>query len=588
MKKYGPTEIRNYDKTIRALDFRTPIGYVPAPFCGSVGRVQMDSLSGLRVAIYARHSTHMQTGSAEDQIARCVTLVEQQDGLVAGIYRDEARTDATAVQRKGINRLVSDAGAERFDAVLFEDLSRLSRDIADTATVFRVLTFAGIALHSVTEGRITELHIGLKGTMNALYLRDLGDKSKRGLLASVKRGRIISYPYGYERNPTFDETGKQIPGQVRINEAQAAVVRRIYEEFAAGKPAAEIVRDLNREGIPSARGGQWSKVSLYGARARRDGLLRRPLYIGEYIWGRHAYPTDPATGKKSRQPLARTEWAVAEVPHLAIVERELWEKVQERLTQRPPRPDPKNRLARRPSQPKGPQHHVTSGITWCARCGGRLTTVRGGWLRCHRRDSHMICDQAYQIPRHSIVCRVLRVLRMRLVTQRHHLLEPIRQEHEKRHRAAVATTARRDALEAAVAHRRQKLAALLDIVEDGTGGDETRARIRSHEKRLRADRRSLEDLAVTASRMAEQNLAVVEGRARTRLLAAIDHLLAVDGNDAEAIEAVRTALARIETAYRGPGRARLRADPHLDPAGVYDLGLRRRDDHETGAAAEAA
>ena len=548
----------------------------------------MDSLSGLRVAIYARHSTHMQAGSAEDQIARCISLVEQQDGMVAGIYRDEARTGATTTRRKGINRLVSDAGAERFDAVLFEDLSRLSRDIADTATVFRVLTFAGIALHSVTEGRINELHIGLKGTMNALYLKDLGDKSRRGLRASVKRGRLLSYPYGYERNPTFDATGKQIPGQARIKEAEAAIVRRMYAECAAGKPIAEIVRDLNREGVPSPRGGKWSKTALYGARSRRDGILRRPLYVGDYVWGRHAYPTDPGTGRKIRQPLARTEWATTEVPHLAIVERELWEKVQERLTQRPRRPQPQNKLARRPSQPAAPRHHVTSRITWCARCGGRLTTVRGGWLRCYRHDSQMICDQAHQIPRRAVIRRALRVLRMRLANRRHYLLDLIRQEHEKRRLSTTATATERDGLEATVAFRRQKLAALLDLIEDGTGGDETRIRIRRHEKQLRADMRSLENLAAATAPVAEQNLAGVEWRAGVRLRAAIDRLLTVDENDVEAIELVRRALDRIETAYRGPGRARLRADPRLDPAGIYDLGLESHDNHEVATAAEAA
>ncbi len=540
----------------------------------------MDSLSGMRVAIYARHSTHLQTGSAEDQISRCIALVEQDGGLVAGIYRDEARTGATTAHRDGINRLVGDAAGERFDAVLFEDLSRLSRNLADTATVFRELTSAGIALHSVTEGRITDLHVGLKGTMNALFLKDLGDKSRRGLRASVKRGRVLHYPYGYERNPTFDATGKQIPGQARINQAEGAVVRRIYEECAAGKPVAEIVRDLNRDGIPSPTGGKWSNVTLYGARARRDGILRRPIYAGEYIWGRFSHTTDPKTGKKTRQPHPRSEWETMQVPHLAIVERSLWAKVQERLAHRPLRRKLKKNLPRRPNQPAGPPLHVTSGITWCARCGGRLTTVRGGWLRCHRRAHHMICDQAFQIPRQAIIRRALRVLRMRLANRHRDLLDLIAAEHGKRLADNTARLAQREEIEAAVARRRKKLARLLDIIEDGTGGDEARVRIRHHEKSLRADILALEDLAATTARTAGQNLAAVEERATARLLGALDRLLTVDINDAGAIELVRQALARIEAAYRGPGRVRLRADPHLDPAGIYDLGLDRQDGHQ--------
>ena len=232
----------------------------------------MDSLSGQRVAIYARHSTHMQTGSAEDQVDRCVLLVEQQGGDVAAVYSDAAKTGATKAPRKELSRLVSDASSERYDAVLFEDLSRLSRDIADTATVFRTLTFAGIVLHSVTEGRITELHIGLKGTMNALFLKDISDKTRRGLRASVKRGRILNYCYGYDRIPTIDAAGNQITGQARINQEEAAVVRRIFEEYAAGKPIANIVRDLNRDGIPSP-----SRREVVASR-----FVRRPFPQGRH------------------------------------------------------------------------------------------------------------------------------------------------------------------------------------------------------------------------------------------------------------------------------------------------------------------
>ena len=526
----------------------------------------MGSLSGLRVAIYARHSTHMQAGPAEEQIDRCITLVEQQGGVVADIYRDEAKTGATTAHREGINRLVSDADNKRFDAVFFESLSRLVRDIADVATVFRKLTSAGIAIHSVTEGRVTGLHIGLKGAINALYLKELGDKSRRGLRTSVKRGRVLTYPYGYERTLTFDGAGNQITGQAQINAAEAAIVRRIYEEFASGKLATEIVHGLNRDGIPSPSGGKWSTAALYGARSRRDGILRRPIYAGNYVWGRSTYPTDPRTGKKVRQPHTSTEWEILEVPHLGIIERKLWAKVQNRLGHRAPsRPAPQKRTRQRPSH-----LHVTSGIIWCARCGGRLTTVWGGTLRCDGRQMH--CDQVFQIPRQVIIRRVLRVLRMRLRGHHHPLLRLIEEEHEKRRADNAAKAAKRNKIEALVANRREKLTRLLDLVEDGTGGDEARSRIRNHEKRLHADLRVLDDLPPRAESRAAQNVIAIEERARGRLLDAICHLLDVDFDDKLAIGMVRKALAKIEAAYRGPGRTRLRATPHLDPAGIYDLG----------------
>ena len=548
----------------------------------------MESLSGLRVAIYARHSTHMQAGSAEDQIARCINLVEQMGGQVAEIYSDEARTGATTARRDGINRLMSDATAQRFEAVVFEDLSRLSRDIADIANMFRELMFAGVALHSVTEGRVSELHVGLKGTMNQLFLKDLGDKSRRGLRASVKRGRILNYPYGYEKSPTFDAAGKPVAGQARINPAEAAVIQRIYEEYAAGNPVAAIVRALNHEGIPAPNGRGWSKTSLYGSRARRDGILRRPLYVGEYVWGRFTHRKDPRTGKQTRQHVPKNEWEIRKVPHLAIVGRQLWTRVQERLEPHlPPRPAGRRKRTR-PWHPPGPQHHVTSGISWCARCGGRLTAVRGGSLRCQRQLYQVTCDQPFQIPRQAVITKVLRVLRMRLTNHRHHLLDLIRHEHEQRLGDTATRAVECADIEAAITRRRSKLATLLDLIEDGTGGSETRRRVRQHEKSLRADIRNLEEIAAATPRVAEQSLAAVEGKARARILAAINHLLTVDKDDEQAIALIRTALARIDAAYRGPDRARLRANPTLDPAGVYDLGLGCHDNHQSASTAEAA
>ncbi|MCK1975415.1 recombinase family protein, partial [Bacillus safensis] len=70
--------------------------------------------------------------------------------------------------REGIVRLLDDARAGRFDTLCAEALDRISRDQEDMAHVYKALRFRGIALHTVAEGLTDEMHIGLKGTMNAL------------------------------------------------------------------------------------------------------------------------------------------------------------------------------------------------------------------------------------------------------------------------------------------------------------------------------------------------------------------------------------------------------------------------------------
>ena len=84
---------------------------------------------------------------------------------------------------------MQDAQAGRFNLVLAESLDRISRDQEDIASVYKRLTFAGVRIVTLSEGDISELHIGLKGTMGALYLKDLADKTSRGLRGRVEDGK---------------------------------------------------------------------------------------------------------------------------------------------------------------------------------------------------------------------------------------------------------------------------------------------------------------------------------------------------------------------------------------------------------------
>lgn len=125
-------------------------------------------------------------------------------------------------------------GAERgaFDVVFTEALDRLSRDQEGTAHLYNRLTFYGVVLETVSEGRITELHVGLSGTMNQIFLVELGKKTRRGLLARVKAGRSGGGRcYGYQVARGADDER----GLLDIDEEQAEVIRRIFTDYPAGK-----------------------------------------------------------------------------------------------------------------------------------------------------------------------------------------------------------------------------------------------------------------------------------------------------------------------------------------------------------------
>ena len=143
----------------------------------------------MRVAIYARYSSDNQRdASIGDQLRVCHEFAARQGWTVTEEFTDHAVSGATLL-RAGFQALMRDALDGRFDVVLAEALDRFSRDQEDTAGLFKRLTFAGVNIVTLAEGDITHLHVGLKGTMNALFLKDLADKTRRGLRGRVELGR---------------------------------------------------------------------------------------------------------------------------------------------------------------------------------------------------------------------------------------------------------------------------------------------------------------------------------------------------------------------------------------------------------------
>ena len=97
--------------------------------------------------------------------------------------------------------------------ILAESLDRLSRDQEDTAAIFKRLGFAGVKIVTLSEGEISELHVGLKGTMNALYLKDLADKTRRGLRGRIEAGKSGGgNAYGYQVVHALGADGQLVRG----------------------------------------------------------------------------------------------------------------------------------------------------------------------------------------------------------------------------------------------------------------------------------------------------------------------------------------------------------------------------------------
>jgi site-specific DNA recombinase len=191
-----------------------------------------------RVALYARFSSDYQRdASTIDQLRACRLYAEKQGWTIVGNYQDRAVSGASLV-RAGAQGLLIDAHAGRFDIVLSEALDRLSRDQEDVADIFKRMALAEVKIVTLSEGEITHLHVGLKGTMNALFLKDLADKTRRGLRGRVEAGRSGGgLCYGYEVVKQTDIAGDPVCGGRRIVPEATEIVPRIFSVRANRVPA---------------------------------------------------------------------------------------------------------------------------------------------------------------------------------------------------------------------------------------------------------------------------------------------------------------------------------------------------------------
>src|SRR4029453_17528168 len=147
---------------------------------------------------------------------------------VAEEFTDHAVSGATLL-RAGFQALMRDALDGRFNVVLAEALDGFSRDQEDTAGLFKRLTFAGVSIVTLAEGDITHLHVGLKGTMNALFLKDLADKTRRGIRGRVEAGKSGGgFCYGYKVRREISPGEPAATGDREIVQVQAEVIRRIF------------------------------------------------------------------------------------------------------------------------------------------------------------------------------------------------------------------------------------------------------------------------------------------------------------------------------------------------------------------------
>lgn len=462
----------------------------------------------LRIAIYARYSSDLQNpSSADDQIKLCRRLIADQfkgraDPEAALVFSDSAISGST-LHRPGLVQLLKAARDGRMDVVVAEGLDRLSRNLKDIAAIHETLDYHGVTIWTAHEGgRISELHIGLKGTMNALFLRDMKARVKRGQKARVEAGYASSScAYGYRPvRGVVDEKGRTVNGVREIDEAAAQVIRRVYDEYIAGRKIPQIVEGLNQDGIPAPNGGLWKRNAIMGGAKKQEGILRNEIYVGKLIFNRSHVVRDPVTNKKKFVQNPEADWTKVDVPHLRIVSDQQWAAVR-LLDQR----------IKEPARRKTPvgltvyNQHALTGWVKCGWCGGSKSLANETRYLCSTHRYAKKCANSRGTKESVLMSRTFNALYRRIESGAD--FTPLLEQ------AFAQESRKRQELERRADEIKAGITRLLDAVAQGVNHEIATARILGLQ----------DDLAVLQAELAVDmpNILPVESTIRAQLMNAV-------------------------------------------------------------------
>jgi site-specific DNA recombinase len=499
-------------------------------------------------AIYARVSSEQQReeNTIASQTAALIEFAKGHDLQIpeAWVFEDEGYSGAT-LERPGLERVRDLAAEGQIQVVLAYAPDRLSRKYA-----YQILLIEEFARHGVEtlfvkapqgDSAEDQLLVQFQGMIAEYERAQILERSRRGKRHRAHSGEISvmsGAPYGYRYIRKTDEA----PAAYIVHEAEARVVRRVYEMYTAkGLSIGEITRRLNAESIPTR------KVSARWERSTVWAVLRNPAYRGLACFGktrasararvmrpqRRRGVARPSTTAGHERP--REEWI--EIPVPALVTEESFARAQELLEEN------KIRSRRRTIEPS-----VVQGLVSCAKCGYAFsrTSTRTSARKIHyykcigsdgwRKLGGPICDNR-RLVRQDLLDQIVWAEVIRL------LEEPALIQHELDRRLEAArssdpTKKHEQSLQRELIHVGKGIERLLTAYQEGLLSiEQLRERmpaLRQREQRLRAELQAIADqtndraaflrLAETLTaflarvRTAAETLSVIERQRIVRLL----------------------------------------------------------------------
>lgn len=303
----------------------------------------------MKVAIYCRLSEEDRnkqnetddSNSIQNQKTMLLQYAMEQGWDVYDIYSDDDYAGADR-RRPQFNKLLEDAEAHKFDIILCKTQSRFTRELELVEKYIHGLfpiwgiRFVSILDHADTANAGNKKSRQINGLVNEWYLEDLSNNIRSVLTSRRQNGHHIgSFAlYGYQKDP-------DVKGHLIIDEEAAAVVREVFTLFSKGYGKTAIARILNERGIPNPT----EYKRLKGLRYKRpkdknstlwkyyaiSDMLTNEMYIGNMVQGKYesiSYKT------KECRPRPKDQWYIVERTHEPIIDRALWDRVQELISQK--------------------------------------------------------------------------------------------------------------------------------------------------------------------------------------------------------------------------------------------------------------
>lgn len=264
-----------------------------------------------------------------------------------GLYVDEGVTGTSLKNRKAFQQMVEDAKLHKFDIIYTEDITRFTRSMEDGLQVIKDLRQIGVGVFFRKENinsldTSKEFEIQLRISIAQEESRVKSERMKWGMKRLHLNGGWNSVaPFGYDI----------IDGRLQINEAQAEVVRLIYDMYMnQHKGIGSICRHLNGLGILTQKGVQWSQITV-----RR--ILCNQIYTGEMRT--HTIETDDIT-RHTKKIVPEAEHIVIHKEELRILSDDTFHMTQVEQSRRKENYSMGNGVS---------TTHLLSTILYCAYCG---------------------------------------------------------------------------------------------------------------------------------------------------------------------------------------------------------------------------